>query len=794
MGPEELPDLYLEALELDAAERQALVLRVRSEDATLAAELERLLADTERRPSPIDHSPFAALGLEDALTPELPPQQVGPYRIVRPLGHGGMGQVFLAEQETPHFRRRVALKLIAPRALDPAGVRRFRGELRLLAALDHPGIVRFFDGGRSPEGIWFIAQEYVEGEHLLAHARSRRLGVSERLAFFCQVLDVVAAAHRQGVVHRDLKPSNVLVDPDGRPRLLDFGVSKLTAGAAADATATATGLLAFTPAYASPEQLLGRPATRASDLYSLGVMLYELLVGQRPFARAEGSPAELLRALEERQPDPPSGGGGDLDLICLKALRHHPADRYASAEEFAADLRRHLASEPVEARRDPSGGRAVAVTAEPAIAVLPFADLSPSGDQQYFCDGLAEELIHGLGRVEGLRVVSRTASFQFRGGADPREIGERLRVHTLLDGSVRTTGERLRITVQLVRIADGQQLWSERFDRQLEDVFAIQEEIAGHVADALRLVLASDAGSAARRRQPGNIAAFEFYLRGREYFWRFNANGINYGIEMFRRALELDPDYGLAWAGLADCHSLRRMWFAGSEQDLQAADEASAQALAVSPALPEAHVSRGLAISLHGSYEEASREFAAAVGLDPNLCEAHYFWGRSCFMQGRHDEAAAHFELAEAGSPDEFEPPNFLALSYAALGRKEEQKTALRRAIRNVERHVRVHPDRARPYCIGANALLQLGERDRAFEWCERALAIDPRDATALYCVGCVYALDGQIERGLDLLERAVDTGFGAADWIANDPDWESAREHPRFRAVMARLGHGETR
>jgi len=787
MGPDRLPDLYLDALELDGEERQALIARVRTEDAPLAAELERLLADAPSQPSPIDHDPFGALGLEGELTPEEPPPQVGPYRIVRPLGHGGMGQVFLAEQETPDFRRRLALKLIAPRALDPAGVRRFRTELRILAALDHPGIVRFFDGGRSPEGIWFIAQEYVEGEHLLAYARAQRLGLPERLALFCQVLDAVAAAHRQGVVHRDLKPSNVLVGPDGRPRLLDFGISKSSTGA--DAVATATGLFAMTPAYASPEQLLGRPATAASDLYSLGVMLYELLVGQRPFARAEGSPAQLLRAVEEHAPAPPSGSGGDLDAICLKALRRDPAERYPSAEAFAADLRRHLAREPVEARRERPAGHTGDDAAEPAIAVLPFADLSESADQQYFCDGLAEELIHGLSRVKGLRVTGRTASFQFRGSADPREIGERLGVQTLLEGSVRKTGERLRITVQLVRIADGQQLWSQRFDRQLEDIFAVQEEIAGQVADALRLVLASDAGSAARRRQPGNVAAYEFYLRGRDYYWRFNAIGVGYGIEMFRRALELDPGYGLAWAGLADCHALRRMWFAGSDEDLRAADQASAQALAVSPALPEAHISRGLAISLHGGYDEAAGEFAAAVALDPNLCEAHYFWGRSCFMQGRHAEAAAHFQLAEAGSPDEFEPPNFLALSYAALGRTEEQRLALQRAIRNVERHVRDHPDQARPYCIGANALLLLGERERAFEWCERALAIDPRDATALYCVGCVYALDGQVERGLDLLERAVDTGFGAADWIVNDPDWESAREHPRFRAVLARLG-----
>jgi adenylate cyclase len=233
------------------------------------------------------------------------------------------------------------------------------------------------------------------------------------------------------------------------------------------------------------------------------------------------------------------------------------------------------------------------------------------------------------------------------------------------------------------------------------------------------------------------------------------------------------------------------MWFAGTVDDLRAADHASAQALAVAPGLPEAHVARGLAISLDARYDEAARELAAAVQLDPGSYEAHYFWARSCFMQGRLDEAEEHFARAEAVRPEDYEAPNFRALIYGALGRPADKIAALRRTVENAERQVRLRPDHARAYCLGAGALILLGQRERGFEWCERALAIDPRDTTTLYCVGCMYAVDGQVERGLELLERAVDSGFGAADWIANDPDWEKAREHPRFRAVLARLARG---
>jgi eukaryotic-like serine/threonine-protein kinase len=376
MNEDRLPELYLEAVELDEPARQALLVSLRRDDPALAEELARLLATPEGAASPIDGSALVAAGLDPL--GESVPASVGPYRILRELGEGGMGRVFLAEHETPDFRRRVALKVISRPGPDDEAVRRFRAEVRILASLDHPGIVRFLDGGRSAEGIWFLAQEYIEGADLLTHCRKRDASVAERLALFRSVLEAVEAAHAQGVVHRDLKPANVLVGADGRPRLLDFGISKLV-----DTTASTGGALthtdtrALTPAYASPEQLAGRPATVASDIFSLGVILYELLSGERPFGSAEGSREALERAVRESDPEPPSSAarrrsgttttgepresqaarratrahGPDLDAICLKALRKEPGERYASAGAFAEDVQRYLEGRPVAARR-----------------------------------------------------------------------------------------------------------------------------------------------------------------------------------------------------------------------------------------------------------------------------------------------------------------------------------------------------------------------------------------------------------------------------------------------------------
>lgn len=370
MSDERLPELYDEASALDAEGRRRLLERVRGEDPLLADELARLLATPEAAPSPIDAAPTPLFSGEPG-DGDRPPERVGPYRLLEQIGKGGMGRVFLAEQSTPDFTRKVALKLIDRPGPDPEAVRRFRDEVRILASLEHPWIVRFLDGGRSPEGIWFLALEYVEGEDLVSHARNNDLDVDARVRLVMAVAEAVAWAHERGVVHRDLKPGNVLVGRDGRPRLLDFGISKLLEpGGDANLTTTAHGARLLTPAYASPEQLGGRPVTPASDVYSLGVILYELLAGTRPTTAtgddtAPASPeppstaARRWAATGERGTARASGGrrrtgrriSRDLDAICLQALRHDPAGRYTDAAGLLADLRRYLDREPVAARR-----------------------------------------------------------------------------------------------------------------------------------------------------------------------------------------------------------------------------------------------------------------------------------------------------------------------------------------------------------------------------------------------------------------------------------------------------------
>ena len=374
---ERLAELFAQAEAIAGGARGAFLAEVRAEDGSLADELASLLAARDGEAGLLDESPWRAFGGAPGVPEVAPPTAVGSYRIVRQVGRGGMGRVFLAEQRTEDFRRRVALKLIDRPALDPETIRRFRDEVRILAALEHPGIARFLDGGRSLEGIWFLALEYVEGEDLLAHARRRELSPDERVRLFLAAVEAVAFAHSRGVVHRDLKPSNIQVGSDGRPRLLDFGISKLVdPEGAGDVLATRTELRAFTPAYASPEQFRGERVTAAADVYSLGVVLYELLSGVRPYGEGAESRAALERAVLEREPEPPSTAARrsasasgprvadpsrsepprrrlsrDLDAICLKALRKEPGERYATAAAFADDLRSYLDGRPVTARR-----------------------------------------------------------------------------------------------------------------------------------------------------------------------------------------------------------------------------------------------------------------------------------------------------------------------------------------------------------------------------------------------------------------------------------------------------------
>src|SRR6266581_6474892 len=424
--------------------------------------------------------------------------------------------------------------------------------------------------------------------------------------------------------------------------------------------------------------------------------------------------------------------------------------------------------------------------AQKSIAVLAFVNMSNDPDNEYFSDGIAEEIINTLTKVKALRVVSRTSSFSFKGRSDDiGEIGRKLKVNTVLEGSVRKASDKLRVTAQLINVADGYHLWSERYDRQLEDVFEIQDQIAENIVRALRVVLGEDEKRALEKTPTENVQAYEYYLRGRQFFHQLRRTSLQYARRMFDRAIEIDPNFTRAHAGIADCCSFLYIYGDASKATLEAANTSSQRALELDPASAEAHTSRGIALTLGGDYGEARREFDIALRLNPMLYEAHYFYARACLTEGKFEEAVSHYRDAWRVRPEDYQAVHLSGAPLATLGRHDEALEAARQALKLADAHLELNPDDARAWYLSASALMRLGQHEQAMERARRASAIDPEDPGVLYNVGCVYALAGSAEEALDYLDRAIQNGFGHREWLENDSDWDSLRGEPRFQALL---------
>jgi TolB-like protein/Flp pilus assembly protein TadD len=411
--------------------------------------------------------------------------------------------------------------------------------------------------------------------------------------------------------------------------------------------------------------------------------------------------------------------------------------------------------------------------------------MSNDPDNEYFTDGMAEEIINALTKIQSLRVTSRTSSFSFKGkNEDIGEIGRKLKVSTVLEGSVRKMGNRLRITAQLVNVADGSNLWSEKYDREIEDIFAIQDDISQAIVKALRVILTEGEKKQIEKARTENVQAYDYYLRGRQYFHQLRRKSLEYARQMFNKAIEIDEDYARAYAGVADSCSMLYTYFDAREFNLRQADIASHKALELEPELAEAHVARGLAESLSKRFDEAEKEFETAMKLDPKLFEAPYWYGRALLSAGRSQEAVKMFERSTVLRPDEFQAANFLAQAYDSLGLTAERETALRRAMKLMEERLELNPDDARACNLLSAKYAKLGDPARAVQYAERSLAIDPDDPMLLYNVSCTYAVLGMEEEAMRCLERAVDNGFGHKEWIDHDPDLLSLRDNPRFKAI----------
>jgi serine/threonine protein kinase/Tfp pilus assembly protein PilF len=692
-----------------------------------------------------------------------------------------MATVYLA-QDVKHDRT-VALKVLHPDLAASLGPDRFLREIKLAARLNHPHILPLFDSGDA-DGLLYYVMPYVEGESLRERLeREQQLPIDEAVHHTRSIASALDYAHRQGIVHRDIKPENVMLY-EGEAMVMDFGIAKALSAAGSD-TLTQTGMMVGTPAYVSPEQAAGESnISGQSDQYSLGCVLYEMLTGERAFTGPTAQAVlakrftETVAPVRTLRPNVPES----IERALNRAMSTEATKRYPTAALFAQALASGSLTTPVDTQTIPQP----TISAAKSVAVLPFANMSADPENEYFTDGMAEEIINALTKIQSLRVASRTSAFAFKGkNEDITEIGRKLKVSTVLEGSVRKMGTRLRITAQLVNVADGYHLWSERYDREMEDVFAIQDDISQAIVKALRVILSEGEKKQIEKARPAvNVEAYDFYLRGRQYFHQLRRKSLEYARQMFNRAIEIDPEYARAYAGVADCCSLLYTYFDAREFNIRQADIASSKALALEPELAEAHLARGIAVSLSKRFDEAEKEFETAMRLDPKLFEAPYFFGRTRTAQGKFEEAVKLFERASALRPEDFQATAFLAQSYSSMGMKAEADAATRRAARQIHDRLEMNPDDARACNLGAGIHATLGDADKALEYAERSLGIDPDDPMLLYNVACTYSMLGRIDDGLSCLERAVDKGFGHKEWIEHDADLNPLRDTPRFKAI----------
>jgi serine/threonine protein kinase/tetratricopeptide (TPR) repeat protein len=737
--------------------------------------------------------------------------RIGPYEILALLGAGGMGEVYQARDT--RLDRIVALKTLpAEKVADTDRKRRFLLEARAAAGLSHPNIVTIHDIFED-HGVCFIAMEYVSGATLERMNTGNTLPLKDAMKYASDIADALIAAHAAGLIHRDLKPANIIVAGDGRAKLLDFGLAQFI-GQAPPVAETATlrtlpGAIVGTAAYMSPEQAQGRTLDVRSDVFSFGLVLYEMLSGQRAF-RADSWIATLAAILhEEPRPlrDIKPAIPAAIELHVARCLRKDPAQRFQTMRE----VKRALAEATF-----PDGAFEGPREDAPSIAVLPFVNLSANKENEYFSDGLAEEIINALAQVPELRVIARASAFAFRGREqDLRTIGQRLRVGTILEGSVRSAGNRIRVTVQLIKIADESHLWSERYEREMTDIFAIQDDISQAIAKALKVKLAT------HRRSTANVEAFQSYLKGLYWYQRYTPESLALAKESFERVLRQDPNCAPAYGGLAvyyyglgalgiqrmtemaplaksaaqsalaidqtlsEAHSVLGLVVGAVEFDWKAAERHFQAAMAVDPVPPLVRVRYALYfLTPLGRFEEAAGQYRRALDTDPLSMMVHYGLAFALYCQRRYDDAIEHAAAAVDLYPDYW-------LVHFAMGLALSQKGCLQDSIGSLEATVRLSPSFTLAAGFLAGSYVQAGQPDRAEKLMAQVAERGSRTYVSPACFGVYHAALRDAERMFEFLQAALAERDPYLTRMDAEPRFDPYRSDPRYLDLLDRMNLG---
>ncbi len=728
-------------------------------------------------------------------------ETISHYRVTSQLGKGGMGVVYAAEDTS--LGRNVALKFLPVElSRDETALQRFQREARAASALNHPGICTIHAIEQHDQS-YFIVMELLEGETLADRIARGPVEVSSLVQMGLEIADALESAHAKGIVHRDLKPANIFVNSRGQVKILDFGLAKMEVGTggadggSAMVTAVRTdeltkaGSTLGTVSYMSPEQARGQLIDPRSDLFSLGTVLYQMATGILPFQG--DTQAVIFEAILNRDPAPLAQANPalppELGRIIGKLLEKDRNLRCQTAAELKTDflrLKRDLDSGGRKAANLEDSRPGAVKQAEQSVAVLYFENLSGVKEDEYFRDGITEDIITELTKIKILKIYSRATVLSYRDKAvTPGQIGQQLGAAYVLTGSLRRAGNRLRINAQLVDTQTDFPLWSERYDREMADVFEVQDEIARKIAEALRITLSPQEQEALADKPTDDLQAYDLYLRGRNYARRLSRQDLEFALQMFENSVSIDPKFALAYAAMANVCAQYHYHFDRAQRWVDRAVEATERASALGKDLPEVRVAKAWVAYVRGHFDEAVDLVRSAIATKPDCEGAYYLLGRALFASGRYQEVAEMADEAIAHSGDNYNVYVPIENALGALGKSDAIRNLTLRETEVFETHLRKVPEDARARTLLALRYAVVDRMDDAAREANLAMTLRPDDAMVLYNVACIYCELGKNAEALGALRKAWDAGFRDPNWARHDPDLEPLRGDPEFERLF---------